>query len=170
MHKFYPLLVALIALFSVHAMPVSSLADPALREFRRDDFQWIIRQHSQQVFLLLLWSLDCPPCRQELDMLGQFYRHNPDITLVLISTDSITQGDQILAVMQQAGLLPAQQWVFGDESAAALRYAIDPLWYGELPRSYLYQPGQQRQAISGRLSPLQLTRWFVSSTDGHADR
>ena len=40
-----------------------------------------------------------------------------------------------------------------------LRFAIDPRWHGELPRTYLYDRAHVVQAVSGVIPPEQLTKW-----------
>jgi len=48
-------------------------------------------------------------------------------------------------------LFNQELWLFSDAPNQQLRYAIDPLGYGELPRSYFFNQCQQRQALSGKL-------------------
>ena len=40
------------------------------------------------------------------------------------------------------------------------RYAIDPAWRGELPRSYLFDAAHKRAAHSGLMNETQLRDWL----------
>jgi len=149
------LLFAMICALSAHA-------GQRLLLFKADSYERIARNHQQQSFLMVLWSLDCSPCMAELGLLGEFHQQHPEIELLFISTDLPAQQQAILSLMKEHGLQDAEQWVFSDASIAALRYAIDPSWYGELPRSYIYLHGRERQAISGRISRQQLDGWLLA--------
>ena len=64
--------------------------------FTFDSFSEIKSKFKDQEFLLGLWSVDCPPCLVELNMMGELLELNPDLPFVLISTDSIdTKEDAI---------------------------------------------------------------------------
>ncbi|MFT5164280.1 MAG: hypothetical protein ACI9FJ_002881, partial [Alteromonadaceae bacterium] len=41
------------------------------------------------------------------------------------------------------------------------RYAIDPSWYGELPRSYFYDAAGGRTAKSGLVNNETLKKWLL---------
>lgn len=143
------------------------LALPALAElkpFAADSLPQILAERQSRPFLLLLWSLDCPPCRQEFARLqqlqGSIDRHN----LVLIATDDIQNQEEAQAVLHGFGLEAADNWIFADPMPERLRYRIDPNWFGELPRAYLYTADQQRSAYSGVLSEATLQQWQDTMT------
>ena len=141
---------------------VASLANEAgtLRLFNANSHHAIVDEKKNQRFLLVLWSLDCSPCMNELNMLGQIASQTADINLVFISTDAETNKDEILHLMTGYGLNKFQQWVFSTHSAQSLRYNIDPSWYGELPRSYFYARDGKRHAVTGRLTRKHIDVWF----------
>jgi len=109
--------------------------------------------------MLVLWSLDCPPCYKELAMLAEQTNKNPQLNLVLVSTDTTDDIKEIQQKLSQFGFSHANAWVFENDIAQQLRYEIDPNWYGELPRSYLFDAQHNRQAISGILKPAVLQHW-----------
>ena len=59
----------LIALISF-AWPNLTMADN-IRSFTFDSFSEIKSEFEGKEFLLGLWSVDCPPCLVELDMMGK---------------------------------------------------------------------------------------------------
>ena len=153
------LLVNHILLFVIllMALPVSAGSD--LQVFDQQAYQSILNNQKQQSFLLVLWSLDCPPCMEELTMLSDFHKQYPDKKIILVSTDSQSQSDEITGLINKFGLTQIPQWVFGNESSQYLRYSIDPMWYGELPRSYFHSV-DARKAVSGKLNKADIIRWF----------
>lgn len=144
------LLAGLMAAAGAHATEI--------RPFVADSMAQIRAAHAGRPHLVALWSLDCPPCHEELAMLGRFARIHPDLRLVLISTDSPAEMPAILAALQRHGLEDRESWVFAGEFIERLRHEVDPAWRGELPRSYLNDSGETR-AVSGRLDRAQLESW-----------
>ncbi len=129
----------------------SSLAAMELKSFNKDSYQQIIKNNSDTPFLIVMWSIDCPPCHEELLVLGQYTQKNPDKKIVLISTDSFVYSKELKKTIFESKLQDQEQWVFTDMPANQLRYSIDPTWYGELPRSYFFNQKHKRTAVSGRL-------------------
>lgn len=137
-------------------------AEMPLSIFNADSYQKIVTRYQEDSFLMVLWSLDCPPCIEELPAIGRFHQQYPMANLVMVSTDSISQQQDIQQLMVMHGLADIQQWVFGEESEQAIRFAIDPAWYGELPRSYFHQQDKKRLVKSGRLDESTLQSWIAS--------
>ncbi|MGH8608413.1 MAG: TlpA family protein disulfide reductase [Gammaproteobacteria bacterium] len=121
----------------------------------------ILATHEKEAFLMALWSLDCPPCREELALLGEIHRENPWLRLVLISTDDGSQAETAQEVLHESGLDNVESWIFGEPNAQRLRYEIDAAWYGELPRSYFYAANHKRVSVSGALKPQHLEAWLA---------
>lgn len=80
----------------------------------------------------------------------------------MISTDNKNHQQDISALMAKHGLSDIQHWVFDGESEQAIRFSIDPLWYGELPRSYFHHADNGRQAKTGRLNEDALSVWITA--------
>lgn len=132
-----------------------------MRRFVSGSLSTILAAHEREAFLMALWSLDCPPCREELALLGKMHRENPGLRLVLISTDDGSQAETAQEVLHERGLNNVESWIFGEPNAQRLRYEIDAAWYGELPRSYFYGTDHDRVSISGALKPQQLEAWLA---------
>ena len=109
---------------------------------------------------MVLWSLDCPPCFHELAMLGNLLADYPALNLVLVSTDSPNSRKELLSVINSKGVSSADIWVFSQANASRLRFEVDRVWYGELPRSYFFDDQHNRRAISGVLKREAVVEWL----------
>lgn len=137
-------------------MMLAVAAHAESRPFVAGSMAAIREAHADRPYVMALWSMDCPPCHDELAMLGAWRRAHPAARLVLISTDTEQSPD---ALLRKYGLDTVESWVFADEFAERLRYEIDPAWRGELPRSYLID-GRDSLAVSGRLERARLDTWW----------
>ena len=153
-------ILTLMMMVTPLSLPQLARAEMQLSQFETDSYEKIIKQYQGGAFLLVLWSVDCPPCIDELPALGRFHQQHPKVNLVMVSTDSNNQQADIRQLMDKHGLTDIQQWVFAGDSAQAIRFAIDPLWYGELPRSYFHYEDDKRQAKTGKLDEDTLLAWL----------
>jgi thiol-disulfide isomerase/thioredoxin len=126
------------------------------RPFVQGSYADILAAHQDRPFFVALWSIDCPPCREELPEMAAYFAKHPQISLVLISTDGKGFAEQTQALLQKNGLGDAESWIFADPFVEKLRYEVDSTWQGELPRSYFYSPDQPPQRIRGRVNFKQL--------------
>ena len=119
-------------------------------------------QHENKRWLLLMWSLECPPCFKELAAVAKLKSDNPNIPIILVNTDdddSMTnEREQALTSM---GLAQVPSYYFPDQQSMALRYAIDPMWHGELPRSFFYNQAGKQKGYSGLLKGEQIKMWLL---------
>ncbi|HEX6997468.1 MAG TPA: TlpA family protein disulfide reductase [Gammaproteobacteria bacterium] len=155
-----PTAAALLAFAVVLASPSAASAEQA--PFDVGDLAEIERRHGGEPFLVVLWSLDCPPCRGELALLGDFRRRHPDLELVLISTDPPEAAALAAQVLSSCGLADAETYGFASRNAERLRHAIDPEWFGELPRAYFYAADGTRRGVSGALGEETLREWLAT--------
>lgn len=123
-----------------------------IQPFDTSTFASIKEEYAGKPFLVSLWSIDCPPCLVELDLLGKLVAANPDFPLVLVSTDPIDKLEESRFLLEDYGLSEIRSWIFADAFVERLRYTIDPLWYGELPRSYFYADSHEFTSHSGTLN------------------
>lgn len=134
-----------------------------IQEFGTQIFAQIKSEYEGKPFVVSLWSIDCAPCRVELKMLGELKKHDPDFALVVISTDSIENREEAADILDSYQLQDMTTWMFADAFVERLRYSVDPLWHGELPRSYLFEADHSFQAHSGVLTRAQLESYIPSS-------
>jgi len=149
-HKHTPSIFSLMLLIAASLLSSNSLAANS-RNFVQGSYAQIIETHKTHVFFVSLWSIDCPPCREELPEMAAYFSRHPEISLVLISTDGKDLAAEVERVLQQNGLADAESWIFAEDFVERLRYEVDNTWHGELPTSYFYSPGQSRQRIRGRI-------------------
>ena len=84
----------------------------------------------------------------------------PEFNLVLVSTDSPGDRKELLSVIGGKGVASADVWVFSEANSSRLRYEVDRIWYGELPRSYFFDDQQNRRAVSGILDQDTVELWL----------
>ncbi len=138
-------------------LPGMSMAE--FRPFTGESLKEITNAHAGRPFLLVLWSVDCPPCLKELEQIGRLYpRLKPD-SLVIISTDGADNADEAHQALMRNGLAAAENWRFAGNFPERLRFYIDPDWYGELPRTYFYAANHARTGKSGALSRALIRQW-----------
>ena len=132
-----------------------------LLPFGSGSLQELEREHAGAAFAVVIWSTDCVPCRNELALVRRFAEAHPNVRIVLIAADDISNADAVLAVLSASGLEQAENWVFADRNRERLQYSIDPKWFGEIPRAYLYSATLARTPISGALSATRLEAWLA---------
>jgi len=132
-----------------------------LRPFVSGSMQEVGRAYAGRPFVLALWSLSCPHCQEELERFGRLKEKYPELTLVLVSTDSPEDDEAIAATLTRQGLARAEAWVFADTFTERLRHEIDPRWSGELPRSYFFDRAHVATARSGAIPATELERWIA---------
>jgi hypothetical protein len=95
--------------------------------------------------------------------LGQLLKRTPGLEVVLVATDTPAEAAQLARLAAEYGLGRQPQWVFADEQAERLRFQLDRRWYGELPRTYLYDRQHRREGHSGLIPAAQLERWLAAN-------
>jgi thiol-disulfide isomerase/thioredoxin len=135
------------------------------RPFGRDSYAQIEQAYAGLPLMVAIWSLECPPCMKELEMLGELKLKYPGFNLVLINTDGLEAVVEAEALLSSFGLSSADAWIYASDQPEQLRFSIDPQWYGELPRSYVYHDGQ-RQGSSGLIDKMRLQEWLSSAVGG----
>ena len=128
--------------------------------FTRDSLAQITATRAGTPFVLVLWSVDCPPCLKELQLIGTLRDPTERTRVVLVSTDPPDRHAEAAALITRFGLDDIAHWAFGADAAERLRWQIDPQWFGELPRSYGYAADGKRRAHSGLLPPETLKAWL----------
>ena len=109
---FFKLMANLIVLVSL-GWSSMVLADN-IRAFTLDSLLEIKSEFKDKEFLLGLWSVDCPPCLVELDMMGKILELNPDLPFVLISTDPIKTREDAVEFLSDFNLEGRESWMFAD--------------------------------------------------------
>lgn len=133
----------------------------ALTPFDSSSLARIEAAHRGKPFVVMLWSLDCVYCPANLATLSRASEAQ-GLNVVTIATDSLEHDGNAAAIAKKLGprLTRTDAWAFGEAPPEQLRYAIDPKWRGETPRSYWYGANGVRRARSGPITP-QLIEQFL---------
>lgn len=126
-----------------------------MRTFTKDSLKQIVAEQKGKPFVLVVWSLDCSFCQTSLENLAAERSRGRKLRIVTLSTDSITDGETMSASMKRLRALGlnGNAWAFDDQPAEVLRYALDPGWHGEKPRSYWIDVKGEKKAYSGLITP-----------------
>ena len=130
-----------------------------IRPFTVDSLQAIEKERDGRPFVLAFWSSTCTHCPHELRTLGELTRRYPRLDVVLVAADTPDLAPELARLAKEYGLGKQTQWVFADEQAERLRFAVDRRWYGELPRTYFYDAQHRREGRSGVIPREQLEHW-----------
>ncbi|OOO02317.1 MAG: hypothetical protein USCGTAYLOR_01460 [Chromatiales bacterium USCg_Taylor] len=155
----------LLAFGLILACCANLAAADQLHPFKTGSLSEIVATREGKPFLLNVWSLDCSACRAEMNMLAKLRKEYPNFNLVLVATDDVARSAEVQAFLLERGLAQVESWIFAEPNPQRLRYEIDSGWYGELPRSYFYDPKHERLGVSGTLKAKQIRAWMQAT--GH---
>lgn len=114
-------------------------------------------------WLMLLWSVDCPPCFKELAIIQKLQSQHDDLAVVIVNTDANDETNaerrKIIAKFELGNMT---NFHFVDGKGDQSRFFIDPTWYGELPRSYFVESNGKFHGKSGLVNQSLLTKWLVN--------
>ena len=149
--------IFLVALFA----PAPGAETPSeLKPFVRGSWQEVRRSHAGRPTLVHFWGVTCGPCKVELPLLGQFMKDHAEIDVVTISADLVPNlPGATRAMLEKAGLWPAENWIFSDGFVERLRFEIDPAWQGEIPRTLLIGRDGTVTTIEGSAEIPDLEQW-----------
>lgn len=144
-------------------MEIGTASTLDFRAFDLGSFEKIVEAKRKQNHLVVLWSLDCPPCIKELQKISDLHRQFPEYQLTLINTDTLENQGKAKEILQLYNLLDLENWGFTQTDAEKLRYDIDPRWFGDLPRSYFFPIQGKIKRLRGALSSTELLELFEPS-------
>lgn len=141
--------VVLMVLASGFSLARTANQEP-IRTFMPDSFKQMQASHAGKPLIVMVWSLDCSYCEESFAALAQAQRRHgfEVVTITTDRVDSETTRDLIINKVAASGLR-SEVWAFGSAPAEQLRYAIDPKWRGEMPRTYWFKANGQVVAYSG---------------------
>lgn len=154
------LITTFLFLFAT-SFSVVAHAGSMLQTFEPDSLARIIEEQKSKPFVLVVWSLDCEYCQTSLEALAQEQRKRKDLTVVTLSTDSVSDPEAVTLMQERLASLgiTGPAWAFGTATSDQLRFAIDPKWYGEKPRSYWFNARGERMAYSGVLTSAMIAKF-----------
>lgn len=140
----------------------AGLAQAEVKPFAAGSLAQIRAAREGRPFILAFWSLECAHCPKELKILGEVKRRYPKADLVLVSTDTPADAAALAEFADRQGLGAAEQWVFADQPQK-LRFEVDRRWWGELPRTYLFDATHKAEGHSGLIDTDTLGHWLARS-------
>ncbi len=151
---------AVFCLALLVAIQPAAFAAQELKSFVRGSYQQIVSARADKPFVVAFWSVSCTYCGAELSMFGKLLRKYRGLDLVLVSTDTPADGQEIASILGKFALGKAESWVFADSHTERLRFEVDSEWYGELPRTYFFSGKQGMKAASGKLERAEVESWI----------
>lgn len=145
----------IIFFFAFIVLTVNVFAETENRSampFTSGSYQQLLTKHADQAYVLVVWSITCSSCIKEMEMLQEVHQERPELNLVMLSIDDISDRDDVNELLAEKGIGDLESWVFAESDVQQLRYEIDPTWYGEIPRIYFFDAQHQRQGFSGKMS------------------
>ena len=130
--------------------------------FSSHKLEAVKKQWQGKNWLMLLWSVDCPPCFKELAVVQKLRNAHSELAVLLVNVDDFDELDaERDEVIASFSLQEMPNLYFAEGEAAKNRYIIDPAWGGELPRSYFVDTTGRFRGRSGLVSEAMLTQWLV---------
>lgn len=154
------LITSLLAALSF-LVPCSARAGQVLQAFEPGSLARIVDTQKGRPFILVVWSLDCVYCQASLKTIAREMRRRKGLRVVTVSTDAVDDPDAVALMQQRLGALGMTRhaWAFGVAPPEQLRYAIDPAWHGEKPRSYWFDGRGGKTAYSGVITAAMIERF-----------
>jgi len=142
--------------FSINFSNANSIA------FNKEQLTIVKTQNMGKQWLMLLWSVDCPPCFKELAIIQKLQNQYDDLAVVIINTDADDEiNKEREDVIEKFELGGFTNFHLVDGKGDQSRFVIDPNWYGELPRSYFIESNGKFHGKSGLVNESILTQWLV---------
>jgi len=134
----------------ITAFNIPAQADPSA--FTSGSYQQILAANANRPFMLVVWSINCPSCLKDMELLSNIHKSRPDLKMIMLATDEPSATELIQQVLEKNQLTGIENWAYADDNTEKLQYEIDPKWYGELPRTYFFDKAHQRTGVSGVLT------------------
>jgi thiol-disulfide isomerase/thioredoxin len=135
---------ALLAL----ALPLAAGA-PDLAPFDAKSPAAIHRAYAGKPYVLAFWSVRCEPCVAEMGQWGELKKKYPGLAFVLVATDPPSDREAVNRILAKHPVTGIETFAFSDAFEERVRYAVDPKWRGELPRTYYFDASHKASAFSG---------------------
>ena len=129
-----PVSLAILLCFVIVSSAATSIGDPApaLQATELNGQQFDLSAERGKVVLVNFWVTWCPPCRDEMPMLDDFYReyHSKGLDMIGISVDSSHDQSDVVKVMKSLSYPAAMENAamvngFGTPDQLPVTYVID---------------------------------------------
>jgi thiol-disulfide isomerase/thioredoxin len=122
--------------FMWFAWTTAAMAGGGFDEIDRAEAQALSNPASHSApTIVALWSSECGHCKKNLLLFGQLVAENAGLIVITVATERPFEG---LAEPLDLLAVPGKRLAYGTEMPEALAYALDPNWFGELPRTLFF--------------------------------
>jgi thiol-disulfide isomerase/thioredoxin len=153
--------IACALLFAGALLGLDASATHEPRAFGPASLDAIRHAYKGRPFVLSLWSVHCEPCRHEMPMWNALQKKYPGVRVVLVAADNPGELDRIQRFLERHDPGPVESWRYADDFEERIRFAIDPKWRGELPRTYFFDADHQAVARTGVPDAQWTEKWFA---------
>lgn len=131
------------------------------KPFARGSWREISVRYANQPMVVHLWGLTCAPCLTELPHWAAVRNAFPEMNFVFIAADPAPMPvADIEEELEKAGVRQVDSWTFADKFTQRLRFEIDPMWKGELPRTLLIDKDGTITAMPGVADLAKVKEWI----------
>ena len=137
-----------------------AMAAPALagsvQPLTSADVPALLTPPSKGMRVITLWALDCAYCENNLRAVAELPATHPDVQVVTVATDDITEAEALQRRLRKAGAADVPARAYSGAGRERLDFLVDPNWGGETPRTMVIFADGTRRAASGALTPQRL--------------
>lgn len=142
--------------FRVLPISTQTSAASALRPLTAAGVPTLLRAPTKGKRVIALWALDCIWCEADLKALDALHRKHPDIQVITVALDDISQRKAILQRLQAADAAHLPAMAYATATPQRLNYLIDPNWAGTTPHTLVIDASGHVKALNGQLTEKQL--------------
>lgn len=126
------------------------LKTPPVEVLNFQQFEPILHQKNDTLYLVNFWASWCSPCRDEMPALkkvaGKYFQSK--FRLIMVSLDFPNQLETRLRPLLKTSEIKARLILLNDPHQNSWIDKVDPNWSGEIPFSLLYK-NSDRESFSG---------------------
>ncbi len=129
--------------------------------FNQQSYATLKKLHKGQRWMMIFWSVDCPPCFKELALIQKLSKQGAQLPIVIVNVDDSEDiSKERQGIIEKFELSSLTHLYFEQGQATKNRYLVDPLWYGELPRSYFIDEAGKLKGKSGLIALKHIEQWL----------
>ena len=144
---------------SVFAADIATNA-PTIRPLTAADARALFAQRPEKPRVIASWSIDCAYCHQNLKTLADEAKKRRSFELILVAIEPIESAATLASLQKKLAGRKFTSYAVADATMEQFRYAIDPAWAGEMPRTWFIGADGSRQSYSGVVKGDLLSSWL----------
>lgn len=121
--------------------------EPVLQLINYNEFQSLINQNDETLYVINFWATWCKPCIEEIPgfmEVNKIYGDNPNFKMILISLDYKNLLNTKVKKFIEKNKIPTDVYLMDDEKPILeLMPLIDSTWKGVIPSTAFYKNGKK---------------------------